>query len=731
MTASLDGTITSCSESAAAIFGYAPNQLVGRELGSVLPALSSFEPHAVWERLRRGDAIDAFRTVGRTRHRAPIELSVALAPLVGPDRSVTGASVTPRPLDSHELVAEAQARLAAIVDSSDDAIVSETLDGIVTSWNPAAERMFGYRADEVVGRSLATIVPAARRDEEERVLASVRRGERLDHFETVRTHRDGRPLELSLTVSPVRNADGVVVGVSRIARDISERTRGDEARARLAAIVDWSTDAIVSKSLDGIITTWNHAAERMFGYSAEEAIGKPILLIIPPDRRSEEDSVIESIRRGEVVDHFETVRAHKNGGRVHVSLTISPVKDDAGCIIGASKIARDIGDRLRFEAERERLLREAQASNRAKDEFLAMLGHELRNPLGAIVTAFHLLDETGARDPATVRAREVGARQAQNLAKLVDDLLDVGRVMTGKIAVQLEPVDLAEVVRSHLAALKAAGRLESHHVSLRADPTAMVCADPVRLEQVVANVVGNALRYTPARGHIRVSVERVDGEVRFAVEDDGVGISPELLPHVFDLFVQSERRQERSQGGLGVGLTLVRRLTELQDGHVEAFSEGLGKGSRFVVHLPRLEHAMAPPPAPERAEPERPRRRVLIVEDNDDAREMLRMVLELEGHEVFEAADGRAGVDAALRHRPEIALVDVGLPLLDGYEVARTIRTESDDGMVLVALTGYGSESDRRRAIHAGFDLHLRKPVDISALKNLLAETPVRRAGAA
>ncbi|HEY7516645.1 MAG TPA: PAS domain S-box protein, partial [Methylomirabilota bacterium] len=283
-----------------------------------------------------------------------------------------------------------QARLAAIVESSDDIIVSETLDGIITSWNPAAARIFGWTAAEAIGRHITLIIPEERRAEADDVLARIRRGDRVDHFETVRVTKDGRLVDVSISISPVRDGAGRVVGASKIARDISERRRAEIAQARLAAIVASSDDVIVSKTLDGIITSWNPTAERVFGWTATEAIGQHITLIIPPERRPEEDDVLARIRRGERVDHFETVRVTKDGRRIDLSITVSPLRDGAGRVVGASKIARDISDRRRLEEERASLLaseraarQHAEALSRAKDELLATVSHELRTPLNS------------------------------------------------------------------------------------------------------------------------------------------------------------------------------------------------------------------------------------------------------------------------------------------------------------------------------------------------------------
>jgi PAS domain S-box-containing protein len=305
---------------------------------------------------------------------------------------------------------EAAARLAAIVQSSDDAIVSKTLDGVITSWNRAAEKLFGYPASEAIGQSIFLIVPADRRAEEEDVVARLRRGETVDHFETVRRRKDGSLVDVSLTISPVRDGRGRIIGASKIARDIGERLRSAETVSRLAAIVDSSDDAIVGETLAGVITSWNGGAERLFGFPVAEAVGQPIELIVPPDRRDEEKRVRARVRNAESVPHFDTVRRRKDGSLIDVSLTVSPVKDERGRVIGASKIARDIGERKRVERERAQLYADAQDTNRAKDEFIAMLGHELRNPLGAISSAIHLLEPAEAVTPRAALARDVIAR---------------------------------------------------------------------------------------------------------------------------------------------------------------------------------------------------------------------------------------------------------------------------------------------------------------------------------
>jgi CheY-like chemotaxis protein/nitrogen-specific signal transduction histidine kinase len=386
--------------------------------------------------------------------------------------------------------------------------------------------------------------------------------------------------------------------------------------------------------------------------------------------------------------------------------------------------------RRRIQAERETLLQrerelrsQAEVASRAKDDFLAMLSHELRNPLAAATSAVHVLEAPGpAEDRPRAQATAILGRQVRHLGRLLDDLLDVAFVTGGGIALERKPTDLAQTVQDVVDALRIAGRLEDHELAVDARPV-WVDGDPARLEQVVTNLLANAVRYTPAGGHVRVATEAAGADAVLRVEDDGVGISEEALPFVFELFFQVERPLSRPQGGLGLGLTLVRRLVELHGGTVQAASGGPGKGAAFVVRLPAVP-APAVANVPESEAPAgRQHGHVLLVEDSADAREILRMILEQSGYLVTCAEDGPGGVAAALRCRPGAALVDIGLPGYDGYEVARKIRAAPEGASVLlVALTGYGQPADRRRAEEAGFDLHFVKPVDPARLVALLAE---------
>jgi signal transduction histidine kinase/CheY-like chemotaxis protein len=392
------------------------------------------------------------------------------------------------------------------------------------------------------------------------------------------------------------------------------------------------------------------------------------------------------------------------------------------------RLASTFADQAASAIANAELFRETQRANRAKDEFLAMLGHELRNPLNAIGSAASLLGLDHGRAETAERARGVINRQVQHLARLVDDLLDVSRVTSGKVMLVREPTDLAELATSTVANWRAADRFARHRVSLDAS-SVWVDADPTRLDQVLGNLLANALKYTPVGGAIDVRVRPEGDSALLEVADTGAGIPPELLRTVFDLFVQGERTLDRSQGGLGIGLTLTRALVEMHGGTIEARSAGVGQGSTFTMRLPRIPASAWPLRSAAARSVVHAPRRILIIEDNADARDMLRAQLEREGHEVHAAADGPAGLAAAAASRPDVVLVDVGLPGFDGYEVVRRIRaTAWGKTMRLVTLTGYGQADDRRHAFEAGCDLHVTKPVVPERLAEILASLEPRSA---
>jgi PAS domain S-box-containing protein len=407
----------------------------------------------------------------------------------------------------------------------------------------------------------------------------------------------------------------------------------------------------------------------------------------------------------------------KDGQVIATSWTNVRLADDTRVGIGL-----DVRERKRVEGERERAQAEAEAAGQAKDEFFAMLGHELRNPLGVITTALRILEVTGPLDERNEKARQIVSRQVVILVRLVDDLLDITRLTTGKIVLSSSPVNLGAAAQRAVTAVAAGA--PDQRIACHAVENLWIQADETRLEQILMNLLHNAVKFTPGDGRVLVAVMGEGPDAVLRVEDTGAGIPADLLPRIFDLFVQGQTGLHRAGAGLGIGLTLVKRLVDLHKGRIDVTSAGPGRGSAFTVRFPRIEPVASPPAAKPAPVTGQAPRRILIVEDNDDARQMLRHLLELLGHEVHEAEDGVRGLEQALVLRPDAAVIDLGLPRLDGYQVAQRIRAAGRRDVVLIAVTGYGQREDRLRSSAAGFDAHLTKPVDPTALDALLQRHP-------
>ena len=471
-------------------------------------------------------------------------------------------------------------RLAAVIESSDDAVISQGLDGTIETWNKSAERMFGYTAAEAIGRPIDLIVPWDCRPDEERIITQVLRGEAVTHFETAGITKDGSMVPLSVSISPVLTPDGDMLGISRIARDLSRQKALEREAFRLAAVVDSSIDAIVSKDLNGVVQTWNKAAERMFGFRADEIIGRPIMLIIPDERRAEEDTVLGRIRAGLSVEHFETVRRRKDGTLIEISLSVSPIKTSTGSVIGASKIARDI-------TLQQQLAHETEQANRIKDEFLAMLSHELRTPLNAVLGYTRMLRLPDMDQARQARAIDVIERNAQILSQLVSDVLDISRIVTGKMEMRLGRCDVTELVCAAVDIVRPSADSKdiAVHVMLPEKPIWARC-DADRMQQVLWNLLTNAVKFTPKGGRVEVLGTPRGDTIDLIVRDTGAGIRPESLPFVFQRFWQGDSGRGRPHGGLGLGLALARHFVELHGGTITAASEGEGRGATFTVSLP-------------------------------------------------------------------------------------------------------------------------------------------------
>jgi two-component system, chemotaxis family, CheB/CheR fusion protein len=510
--------------------------------------------------------------------------------------------------------------------------------------------------------------------------------------------------------------DGVVLTLT----DISALDRARSKLAQMSAIVESCDDAIVGKALDGTITAWNFGAERLYGYSADEALGKNVRMLMQASLGVEFDHYLERIRRGEKVEHVHSVRVRKDGTPIEVSLTISPIWDHAGHLVGVSAIARDITPLMAAQ-------RELEIAAKRREQFLAMLSHELRNPLAAVLNATNLMEEAKFERAMVEKCHRVVGRQTNHMARLLDDLLDVSRITRGKFELRKQDLDLRGPIDAAIESTRPL--LEEREIDLHVmlpDAAVPVRGDASRLQQVVANLLSNAATYSGKRGRVELRVEHDGKRVDLQVADRGIGIEPEMIGKIFELFVQAEQRIDRPRGGLGVGLSLARSVVELHGGTIEAYSDGPGRGSRFVVQLPLQSNAIRglidrPVKAPRRC-------RLVVVEDQADSREMLRVLLEKRSHIVIEAADGARGVEVIEREHPDAALIDIGLPEISGYEVARQVRCRKHlDDVLLIALTGYGASGDVSAAREAGFDFHVCKPAGLAQIEELLASAQSTR----
>jgi PAS domain S-box-containing protein len=493
-----------------------------------------------------------------------------------------------------------------------------------------------------------------------------------------------------------------------------------EALARLAAIVESSDDAIISKTLEGVITTWNNGAERIFGYTAAEAIGRPITMLVPDDRQYEEPQILARLRAGERVDHYETVRVRKDGGFLEVSVTISPVRDSRGRIVGASKIARDITDQKRFQAELRAAKEAAEEAGRAKDHFLSVLSHELRTPLTPVLAAVSALANNPSVPAEEMRSQlDMIRRNVETEARLVDDLLDLTRIARGMLQLHFEVSDAHAALRNAVTmfqpeidakrlAVTFALRAKDHHV----------WADPGRLQQVFLNLLSNSVKFTPDEGSILVRTSNDGEQLIVEVSDNGVGIEADVLPRLFHTFEQGDRTVNRRFGGLGLGLSIVRSLVEMHKGSVTASSEGTNKGATFVISLATV--PAAPPRTVEPAGPVPGKApvRILLVEDHQDTRHVLARLLAMFGCVVTAASNVKEALEMSDRREFDLLVSDIGLPDGTGMDVMRHMRKNTH--VKGIALSGFGQDDDLRRSREAGFETHLTKPVNFQILRDAI-----------
>jgi PAS domain S-box-containing protein len=779
-----EGRFVEANDMACQMLGYPLERLRGRSWSELTHPEDLRRTRDCINRLRQGD-ISSYSLEKRYLRSdgAPVWSNTTVTLLRGSDGQPDRYFGILQPLDDRRQKEEIKNRLAAVVNSSDDAIITKTLDGVITTWNPAAERMYGYSADEVIGQPVTVLIPDDHADEEPAILQRLRRGEPVDHYETVRRRKDGSLIHVSLCVSPIRDSSGQIIGASKIARDITRQKQDEAALREHSQVMELlaAANSAIASALDlrtilqrvtDLGTQLSGAEFGAFFYNVVDADGGSYMLYTLSGAPREaferfglprntpvfhatfsgsgvvrSADITQDPLYGQVPPHFGMPEGHlpvrsylavpvfaRNGtprGGLFFGHSMPGMFTERAekLIIGVAShaaIAMDNAE-LYEAAQREIASREAaenrlREADRRKDEFLATLAHELRNPLAPIRQAAALAGAPGSTEEQKRWGHEVIARQVRHMSALLDDLLDIARITRGSFDLRPAPTTVGAIIDA--AVETARPTIESRSHSLRVDVehrNAGLVGDSLRLAQILSNLLTNAAKYTDPGGDITVRGTARDTEVEFSVIDNGIGIAPEVLPEVFLMFTQVKSTRARSDGGLGIGLALARGLVELHGGTIEARSDGPGKGSEFTVRIPRrrptesTESSAPSAPALKRAS-----HTVLIADDNVDAAETLAMLLEVFGHRIFVAHDGEAALRLFEEQKPEFALLDIGMPGMDGYEVARRIRALGHP-VTLIALTGWGQASDKARAMEAGFDQHFTKPVDPDRLIELLA----------
>lgn len=664
-------------------------------------------------------------------------------------------AASPDPPPDSSLLQESEQFQRIVRDVKDYAIFLLDLHGYVVTWNSGAREIKGYEAEEILGQHFSRFYPEeaiARGWPQYELEVAAREGRFED--EGWRLRKDGTRLWANVVITALKDSTGKLLGYAKITRDLTERKRHEEelrqSDERFRLLIEGVRDyAIFMLDPKGRVATWNPGAQHISGYAADEIVGQHFSRFYPADAvaRKWPDQELE-IARAEGRYEEEGWRVRKDGSFFWANVVITALRDREGSIYGFAKVTRDLTERKQseerlresnVELERRVEARTAQLNesnealreaNRRKDEFLAILAHELRNPLAPLRSGLDLLKYAGDDRETVEETRSIMEQQLAQMVRLIEDLLEISRLNQGKLRLRKERMDLAAAVRSAVQSIQpmvdeAGQRLT---VDVPKEPITLY-ADPVRISQIVSNLLSNASKYSEQGDRIVVTVSRQADEGVVSVRDEGIGISPVHLPRLFEMFSQVDSTLERSKGGLGIGLALVRGLVEMHQGSVAAHSDGPGTGSEFVVSLPlaRSAERTAESSGADGDADRSSKCRILVADDNKVAVDILSKALTLMGYEVFTAYDGVEALEKAEAFQPRLVLLDIGMPRMNGYETARKIRTQAwGQEMTLVAVTGWGQEDDKRRAAEAGFDRHVTKPIELETIRNLVSEAMQR-----
>jgi PAS domain S-box-containing protein len=732
--------ITYLNQVAESLTGWSVHEALGQPLERVFSIVNEVTRAPVQNpatrALREGLVVGlANHTVLLRKDGSECPIDDSAAPIRNEEGHISGCVLIFRDVSAQRLLERDRASqlltarlLASIVESSNDPIISKTLDGIIQSWNAAAEQLFGYTAEEAVGKHISLVVPPERITEEDEIIARLKAGQKLEHYETERLRKDGERITVWLTISPIKDDAGNVVGASKIVRDVTERRRVECERQNFVTLIETSTDFIGMCDLNGVPFFVNRAGLELVGLdSIEEARSKSLMdFFFPEDRPQILNEVLPRVLEtghGEIEVRF---RHFKTGEARWMAYKVQKLTDASGQTLGFGTVSQDVTERRRLADNLRRLAADLSETDRRKNEFLATLAHELRNPLAPMSNMLGVLKHAGNNPEILKQAHETIERQLGQMVRLVDDLLDLNRITHDRLELRRSEVELSSIVQQAVEVARPLLDSAGHELVVELPEEAIYLnADRARLAQVFGNLLNNSAKYTRPKGVISLRARCLDGEVVVTVKDNGAGIPADKLNTIFDMFMQVDSTSDQSQGGLGIGLTLVKRLVEMHGGTIEPRSAGEGLGSEFVVRLPILVQRDIGAGVSQESQPDdsAQQRSVLIVDDNRDSADSLAMLLEITGNKTYVAHDGEEALDAAQKYHPDVALLDIGLPRLDGHEVCRRIREQPwGKDIIMIALTGWGQEDDRRKSQAAGFNGHLVKPVDYDALLALLGE---------
>jgi PAS domain S-box-containing protein len=729
-----EGNIASWNQGAERIKGWKAHEIVGRNFSAFYPQ-SAIDKRWPQHELETAARLGHFEDEGwRVRKDGTMFwANVVITAIRNDDGQLLGYSKITRDLTERRMNEErlriSEERFRMLVEGVRDyAIFLLDPTGHVVTWNAGAQRIKGYLPEDIIGKHMSVFYPpeARERNWPQRELEEALRLGRFED-EGWRLRKDGSRFWANVVITPLRDRDGVHRGFSKITRDLTERREQEErlhqSEERFRLLLEGVEDyAIYMLDPEGRITSWNAGSQRITGYSADEIVGQSFERFFPPEdvaagRPAAELRMATLNRRATDLGW----RVRKDGTRFWAEVVVTALHDEEGRLRGFAKVTRDLSERKRIE--------NLEEQGRHLTEFLAMLAHELRNPLAPIRNALGILAVAPEVSPQVAWCRDVIERQTSHLTRLVDDLLDVSRITRGKLSMHTATIDLNAAAGRAVEAARPLIDSRRHRFTMELAPAAVqVNGDMTRLVQVIVNLLNNAAKYTPEGGDITLSVGVEGNDAIIRVKDNGIGIPADMIEHVFDLFAQGERTLARTEGGLGIGLTLARRIVALHGGSIRASSPGAGQGAEFVVRLPLLPAYAQDMPAA-RADSPAPtqRRSVVVVDDNEDAAQSMALLLRTVGHDVHVEHDGTAALKRLTAQLPDIVLLDIGLPGLDGYEVARRLREHpGGSGVRIYAMTGYGQEEDRRRSLAAGFDGHLVKPVMPSDLFALVDGKPAK-----